>query len=207
MGPGEHMAVDMTVAEPAAPLSGERTTNDRGRTGERTLLQRAAPVASLVCWFYLSIVACLVVWVFVVRLLVGWTPMVVTSGSMQPSINPGDIILSGAPEDGGEGLEEGTVITFTDPVRPGGTLTHRIERVTADGTYVTRGDANVAADSYEVAPGDVEGVGRLLIPAVGLPKVWLERGDLALMALWAVGTGLALWAVLRRTRRPGEAMP
>lgn len=200
------MALDMTVAGPAAPLSGEDATNDRRRTGERTLLQRAAPVASLVCWFYLSILACLVVWVLVVRLLVGWTPMVVTSGSMQPSINPGDIVLSGAPTGDGEGLEEGTVITFTDPVRPGGTLTHRIERVNADGTYETRGDANPSADSYEVDPTDVQGVGRLLIPAVGLPKVWLERGDLALMALWTVGTGLALWAVLRRTRRPGEAV-
>ena len=30
--------------------------------------------------------------------------MVVTSGSMQPSINPGDIVLSGAPDDGGVGL-------------------------------------------------------------------------------------------------------
>jgi len=88
------MAVDMTVAGPAAPPSGEHATIDRVRTGERTLLRRAAPVASLICWFYLSIVACLVVWVFVVRLLVGWTPMVVTSGSMQPSINPGDIVLS-----------------------------------------------------------------------------------------------------------------
>ena len=200
------MALDMTVAGPAAPLSGEDATNDRRRTGERTLLQRAAPVASLVCWFYLSILACLVVWVLVVRLLVGWTPMVVTSGSMQPSINPGDIVLSGAPTGDGEGLEEGTVITFTDPVRPGGTLTHRIERVNADGTYETTGDAHPSADSYEVDPTDVQGVGRLIIPAVGLPKVWLERGDLALMALWTVGTGLALWAVLRRTRRPGEAV-
>ncbi len=199
------MAVDMTVARPAAPPSGEHAANDRGRTGERTLLQRAAPVASLVCWFYLSILAGLVAWVFVVRLLAGWTPMVVTSGSMQPSINPGDIVLSGAPDDGGEGLEEGTVITFTDPVRPGGTLTHRIDRINADGTYETRGDANPAVDSYEVDPADVQGVGRLLIPAVGLPEVWLERGDLALMALWAVGTLLALWAVLRRNRRPGEA--
>ena len=198
------MAVDTTVAGPAA-TPGEQGTIDRGGTGERTLLQRAAPVASLVCWFYLSILACLVVWVFVVRLLVGWTPMVVTSGSMQPSINPGDIVLSGAPTDGGEGLEEGTVITFTDPVRPGGTLTHRIERVNEDGTYETRGDANPASDSYEVPPSDVQGVGRLLIPAVGLPRVWLERGDLAMMALWTAGTGLALWAVLRRTRRPGEA--
>lgn len=199
------MAVDMTVTGPAAPPSGEYATNDRGRTGERRLLRRVVPLASLMCWFYLSIITCLVVWVFVVRLVVGWTPMVVTSGSMQPSISPGDIVLSGPPQNGGEQLEEGTVITFADPVRPGSTLTHRIERVTEDGTYETRGDANRAADSYEVDPTDVQSVGRLLIPAVGLPKVWVEQGDLVVMAIWAAGTVLAFWAVLRGTRRPREA--
>ena len=45
-----------------------------------------------------------------------------------------DIIMSGEPEDGGRGLEVGTVITFPDPVRPGGLLTHRITGVNEDGT-------------------------------------------------------------------------
>ena len=198
------MALDMAVAGAVAPTPGEAPPDATGRTGEQSLVQRAAPLASLICWFYLSIIAYLVVWIFVVRLLVGWDPMIVTTGSMEPSINPGDVVLSATPEDGGQGLEDGTVITFADPVRPGGRLTHRIETVNADGTYETRGDANTAADSYRVEPDDILGVGRLLIPAVGLPRVWLERGDLALMGLWVVGTLLAMWAALRPTRRLGD---
>ena len=193
------MALDTTVAEPAVPTGGERTTLG-GRTGRRTLASRAAPLASLICWFYLSIVACLVVWVIVVRLLVGWAPMVITTGSMQPAINPGDIVMSGAPDDGGRGLEVGTVITFRDPARPGGLLTHRIDRINDDGSYETRGDANTVADSYQVKPRDVQGVGRLLIPAVGLPRVWVERGDILMLGLWVLGTLLALWAAFRPAR-------
>lgn len=198
------MALEMTVTGPAVPTVGGEPDTGQGRTGDRHqgLLGRAAPVASLICWFYLSIVACLVVWVIIVRLLVGWTPLVITTGSMQPSINQGDIVLSANPEDGGTGLEEGAVITFADPVRPGERLTHRIDKVNENGTYQTRGDANAVNDSYEVKPVDIIGVGRLLVPAVGLPRVWVENGNLAMLALWGFGTLLALWAALRPTRRP-----
>ena len=203
------MALDTTVAEPAVPTGGERTT-ETGRTGRASLASRAAPLAGLICWFYLSIVACLVVWVIVVRLFVSWSPMVISTGSMQPAINPGDIVMSGSPDDGGHGLEVGTVITFADPNRPGGLLTHRITRVNEDGTYQTRGDANTVADSYEVEPRDIQGVGRLLIPAVGLPRVWVDQGDLLLLGVWAFGTLLALWAAFRPSRAartPGPSRP
>ncbi len=193
------MALDTIVAEPDVPTGGERITA-AGRTGRLGLASRAAPLTSLICWFYLSIVACLVIWVIVVRLLVGWSPMVVTTGSMQPAINPGDIVMSGAPDDGGRDLEVGTVITFQDPVRPDGLLTHRIARVNDDGTYSTRGDANTVADSYQVKPRDVRSVGHLLIPGVGLPRVWVERGDVLMLAVWVTGTLLALWAAFRPTR-------
>ncbi|HMQ26997.1 MAG TPA: signal peptidase I [Acidimicrobiales bacterium] len=200
------MALDTTVAEPAVPTGGERTTGT-GRTGRASLASRAAPLAGLICWFYLSIVACLVVWVLVVRLLVGWSPMVITTGSMEPAINPGDIVMSGEPDDAGLGLEVGTVITFADPNRPGGLLTHRIARVNEDGTYETRGDANRVADSYEVEPGDIQGVGRLLIPAVGLPRLWIDQGDVLLLGVWAFGTLLALWAAFRPARPTRPARP
>lgn len=194
------MALDTMVAEPAVPTGGERTATTTGRAGGRGVASRVAPLASLICWFYLSIVACLVIWVIVVRLLVGWSPMVITTGSMQPAINPGDIVMSGEPDQGGRDLEVGTVITFQDPARPDGLLTHRIARVNEDGTYSTRGDANTVADSYQVKPRDVQSVGRLLIPGVGLPRVWVEQGDLLKLGLWVVGTLLALWAAFRPAR-------
>ena len=192
------MTLEMTAIGPGGSASVDGSSD----AGGRGWLNRAAPAASLVCWFYLSIVACLVVWVLMVRVLVGWTPLVITTGSMRPNINEGDIVLSAPPEDGGQHLAEGAVITFADPIRRGGNLTHRIDKVNEDGSYQTRGDANSAADSHQVQPRDIDGVGRLLVPAVGLPRVWLEQGNVAMLALWGLGTLLALWAALRPTRRP-----
>ena len=196
------MALQITDREPGVPTWVDDSVRPERRTGDRPWVRRVGPVAGLVCWFYLSIVACLVVWVLVVRVLVGWTPLVVTTGSMRPSINEGDIVLSAPPEDGGRALADGTVITFADPVRPGGHLTHRIDRVNDDGTYETKGDANAVTDSYRVQPRDIEGVGRLLVPSVGLPRVWLEQGNLPMLLVWGLGTLLALWAALRPSRPP-----
>lgn len=195
------MALQITDREPGPPTWVDDSGGPRGRSETPSWLQRAAPVASLVCWFYLSIVACLVIWVLLVRVLVGWTPLVVTTGSMRPSINEGDIVLSAPPEDGGRDLADGTVITFADPVRPGGRLTHRIDGVNEDGSYETKGDANAVADSYRVQPRDIDGVGRLLVPSVGLPRVWLEQGNLPMLLVWGLGTLLAVWAALRPSGR------
>jgi signal peptidase I len=166
-------------------------------------LRRLTPALSVLCWFYLSVVAFLFAWVVVVWAAVGWKPMVVTTGSMQPAINPGDIVLSAPPEPEAR-LDSGTVITFEDPVRPGELITHRIDTVEPDGSYRTRGDANSSADSYQVTTDELTGVGRLLVPAVGLPRVWLDQGRFGILGAWAVATVLAVWGAVHRPRR-GEA--
>jgi pyruvate dehydrogenase E2 component (dihydrolipoamide acetyltransferase) len=120
----------------------------------------------------------------------GWTSVVITSGSMSPLISAGDVVLA-SPHDG-QGLGPGTVVIFTDPARPG-LLTHRIESVNPDGSYVTSGDANRQPDSTPLRPEQVVGVGRLLVPLVGLPLVWYWAGAWGELALWAAGTMLALW--------------
>ncbi len=163
-------------------------------------LRRITPALSILCWFYLSVVAFLFAWVVIVWTAVGWEPMVVTTGSMQPAINPGDIVLSAPPEDDVR-LASGTVITFEDPVRPGELITHRIDTVNPDGSYTTRGDANSSADSYEVTTDELTGVGRLLVPAVGLPRVWMDEGRIVIVIGWAVATVLALWGAVHRPRR------
>ena len=186
--------------EPApGALPGEPVANPR----RWRLVERLAPMVSVLCWFYLSVVAFLFAWVVIVWAVVGWTPAVVTTGSMQPAINPGDIILSAPPEDDVV-LDAGTVITFEDPVRPGELITHRVDTVNADGTYTTRGDANSSADSYEVTTDELTGVGRLLVPAVGLPRVWLDEGRLVIAIGWAVATVLAVWGAIHKPRREGS---
>ena len=163
-------------------------------------LRRITPALSILCWFYLSVVAFLFAWVVIVWTAVGWEPMVVTTGSMQPAINPGDIVLS-APPEAGVRLDAGTVITFEDPVRPGELITHRIDTVNPDGSYTTRGDANSSADSYEVTTEELTGVGRLLVPAVGLPRVWMDEGRIVIVIGWVIATVLAVWGAVHKPRR------
>lgn len=183
--------VETPVAVDAPPVPAEPT----GRW-----LRRLTPALSILCWFYLSVVAFLFAWVVVVWAAVGWKPMVVTTGSMQPAINPGDIVLAAPPEPDVR-LSTGTVITFEDPARPGELITHRVETANPDGTYTTRGDANSSSDSYEVSPDELTGVGRLLVPSVGLPRVWMEEGRMGILAGWVVATILAVWGALHRPRR------
>ena len=189
------MSTAMTTVDVDAPAATTAET-----TASDSLLRRLTPALSILCWFYLSVVAFLFAWVVIVWTFVGWKPMVVTTGSMQPAINPGDIVMTAPPEDDVR-LDVGTVITFEDPARPGELITHRVEGVNPDGTYVTRGDANSSADSYEVSAEELEGVGRLLVPSVGLPRVWLDEGRLAVLGGWVAATVLAVWGALHRPRR------
>jgi signal peptidase I len=137
---------------------------------------------------YLWVVAWLVLVVTAAVVVLGWTPVVVTSGSMAPAIQPGDVVLLDHGDTGA--FEPGTVVTFHDPVREHTLLTHRIVAVEPDGHYRTRGDANAVADSVPIAPDVVVGRGRLLVPLLGLPTVWL-RSDPLLLVGWIVVSVLA----------------
>lgn len=101
---------------------------------------------------------------------IGYEPVVVTSGSMRPSIDVGDVVVT-TPSDG-ESLDEGSVINFE---LEDGTRMHRLVEVTGDG-YRTAGDANAGADSDLVAPSAVRGIGTVVVPFAGLPNLWVQTG-------------------------------
>ena len=134
---------------------------------------------------------------------------VVLSGSMRPALEPGDVVVS-APVGAAE-VQVGDVVVVPDPARPGETLVHRVDGVRPDGLLVTRGDANVGADSTPVLPDEVVGAGRLRVPYVGLPSLWLQQGRLVPLAGAVLVAAAATWvtvtaatsasAVPRRGRR------
>ena len=157
------------------------------------------------------------VWMVVIALgtglLFGWTPTVITSDSMAPSIRAGDVVL--AQPTSGDDLEVGSVITFDVG---DGLVTHRIDVVNPDGTYLTKGDANPESDSTPVMPDQVTGVGRVAVPWIGQPTLWLRNGDLArlgfLATAFAAGIRLASGANWRQDKREdplalgdGDAVP
>ncbi len=167
---------------------------DRARRWSRTTVGFAADLV-----LYTGIG--LVLWLVVPALLLGWQPIMITSGSMSPAIEPGDVILiqQGIPPEG-EWFVPGTILTFEDRRQIGDgpletrLVTHRVNNIDGDGNYVTRGDANATVDSRPVTSERVVGAGRLLLPWIGLPVQWARQGqvvELAIFLLFLIGVLLA----------------
>ncbi len=103
--------------------------------------------------------------------LAGYGPVVVTTGSMEPSLRPADVVITATPTPGRVGV--GTVINYETG---NDTRIHRVIAVDADG-YRTKGDANRTADSGSVEFGDIKGIGFYLVPLVGYPRMWVDAGE------------------------------
>jgi signal peptidase I len=121
-------------------------------------------------WF---LAACILV--TLIPLAFGWQPYVIITGSMEPGITAGDVVLVSPDPDLDQTL--GRVISFEDPARPDHMLTHRVVSINEDGTLTTKGDANPTVDSVPVPADSVTGLGRLLVQFVGLPVVWVRAGN------------------------------
>lgn len=131
--------------------------------------------------------------VTVVPRAMGGEAYTVMSGSMQPAINAGDLILT-VPQ---ETYAVGDVVTYrpADGVHP--SITHRVVGVAeSDGQtwYTTRGDANGAAD-VPIRSQQVLGKVAYSLPHLGEVRYTLgEAGPIGLAVLTAglIGYGAAL---------------
>ena len=103
----------------------------------------------------------------------GWQPSVVMTGSMQPRLKPGDVVLS-APASALT-VHPGEIVLVDNPAMPSHQLMHRFLRFTPSGDLVTKGDANPHEDSSPVPPRSVHGLPRLRLPYVGLGVLWLRE--------------------------------
>lgn len=148
-----------------------------------------------------SAVATLAVWTFA-PLAIGWTPVVITSGSMEPGVRAGDIVVIEPIDATTTALDVGDVITYRQPGLER-LVTHRIHTLAADGTYRTKGDANAQPDSDPLPPDAVEGRARLLVPYAGL-----AAADPTARMILLVGVVALLWRRLQPRpndpQRPGS---
>ncbi|NND76137.1 MAG: signal peptidase I, partial [Ilumatobacter sp.] len=142
-------------------------------------------VATLVSWAALYLVALLAAMASVIMIAGTWDPVVVTSGSMSPTLRAGDVLfIEQHPDDL---LGQQSVITFERAAGDGELVTHRIFEVLSDEqAYVTKGDANPTTDSDTVHRTDVAGVGRMVVPFLGLPLVWSAEGNTSALISLAV---------------------
>jgi signal peptidase I len=167
------------------------------RSALRPRASDARSVLEALAWLYLYSVLWLTAYAVLTVLAFGWSPVVITGGSMRPHIAAGDLVMVAPVE---QQIGKGTVVTYRQPGRDR-LVTHRVTEVLPEG-YRTRGDANAVEDSDVVAPAQVKGAGRLLIPFLGRPFVWLREGAFVPFGAWAVLSCSAMAVAVRR--RPEE---
>lgn len=134
-------------------------------------------------------------------LLFGWGSYVVESGSMEPSIAVGDVVLA-RPTAPDHKVDVGRVYVFDDVARPGRLLVHRVVERRDDGDFTTAGDANALTDSTPLAQSGIRAQAILLAPYVGRPVHWARTHEWLRLLLWLAGTAAAF--VLASRRLEGE---
>jgi len=162
----------------------------------------------------LSSLAALAVALVVPR-LGGATPYAVLTGSMQPTLPPGTLVVvkPAAPED----IGVGTVITYQLESGEPTVVTHRVTAVVrslgGEVRFRTRGDANSAPDRDLVRPVQVRGSLWYSVPYVGYFNRYVD-GDRRDVATGVVAAGLLAYAALMvgtdlrarlRSRRSGSS--
>lgn len=103
----------------------------------------------------------------------GVTPTVIYSGSMQPTLQVGDIAL--IQHTSIEHLKQGDIIQFREN---GVTMVHRIISITTDNQQTiitTKGDANNVPDPDPIAPNQILGKALITIPQLGWIQIFLKN--------------------------------
>lgn len=115
-----------------------------------------------------------------------WRFTVIDTGSMRPTLNPGDVAVL-EPERLAE-LRKGQIVAFHPPGQPGLTVMHRVFSIhhTRHGVVMrTKGDANNAPDAWH-ARIVTNTVWResLKAPTVGYLAVWAQQRPVRLAVLF-----------------------
>jgi len=128
-------------------------------------------VGNLIYWLILAGLGLVAVFVAVSALNLpgGWKLVTVQSGSMQPAISVGSLVL--VKPAGEYAVDE--VITFKTGRAP---TTHRINRIEA-GVIITKGDANDTPDSEPVRPENIIGKVVLSLPYAGYPVTFAKSKE------------------------------
>lgn len=152
--------------------------------------------------FVLTLTGGLIV-VALLPMLWGWQAAPAGNQSMAPSVQSSDLVVT-SPSDG-LNLGPGTIVRYTEEEA---SVLGRIGAVTSEG-YLVVEDAPVTAgelldpdDATLVLPRDVEGVGELVVPWIGLPFSWVQGHAWVKVAVLAAGTSLLFWVSRKRWITP-----
>jgi signal peptidase len=152
----------------------------------------------------------------VVPRLAGGASLTVLTGSMEPTLRPGDVVVTRGvtPHEVCTEVAVGTIVTFLPRPDDPALITHRVVGKTIgtfdDGTgcrLITQGDNNSARDE-PVSPEQVRGVFLYGLPTVGWARQWVgDHLPVVGVALAVAVLGYGLWSGSRRPRTRVLSVP
>ena len=123
----------------------------------------------------------------------GYASVIVVSGSMEPAISEGDLLIIKSKN----AYINGDIVTYVSD--SGSLITHRVEEVLADG-YITHGDANNVADG-EISAQKVMGKTIFVLPSAGVAIRWLSS-PISIVLLCCIV--VLLWLIIRLSTQAQE---
>lgn len=163
-------------------------------------MRRLSIALQVIAWTLAGIFALIIVLTVVVPRVIGAEPFTVISGSMEPTIPTGSIVVSKHVEAGE--VTFGDVVTYQLKSGEPLTVTHRVvavDVVEGKTRYRTQGDANNAEDPLPVRPEQIRGVVTYHIPYVGYLGQLVPMGNRQTIAT-IVGVCLIGYAVIMLIR-------
>lgn len=142
--------------------------------------------------------------------LIGAAPATVISGSMEPVLSPGDVVVMETVDT--DALRVGDIVSYVpapelDFGYTGVTTTHRVISLTLEDGAVTKiqlkGDANPLPDPLPASPEQIQGRMVYSVPFAGLPALAARNLGISPMAIIFAGIGgyLVMNLLSRRSRR------
>jgi signal peptidase len=156
--------------------------------------------ALLVGWIILGILGGLLLAVGVPNLFHAKS-LTVMSGSMEPAISTGDVVV--AQQIAPMAARVGDIVTFRDPLRHDRLITHRVREIHVQQSkvlFVTKGDANTSTERWVVPVDGTIGRVAFHVPRLGYFMVWIRStfGLLLLIVLPTLVLGASeLWNLWR----------
>ena len=161
-------------------------------------------VGLLMAWIVIGVLGAFVLAVGLPNLF-GARSLTVMSGSMEPAIGTGDVVVAVQipPVD----ARVGDIVTFRDPLNHARLITHRVREIHVRGdlvTFVTKGDSNSSLEQWAVPQTGTIGRVSFHIPRIGYMMVWI-RSTVGLLMLIVLPTLLLGASELWRLWRPRGA--
>jgi len=145
--------------------------------------------------------------VYVALTVLGYKPVAVYSGSMEPTIHVGGLALDRAIPS--KKVRVGDVITFSDPYVKGRLVTHRVIDIlqTPHGlAYRTKGDANSGRDPWTIRLAGQVGRVSFSVPVAGYILYYAHTREIRSLLICLAAFSL-LVGILRRIWRKEETAP